>query len=176
MILRWMHDGKYRITPENYQEYRKNEYDFFTNFDFESVNGQEDYAEDDYAAALLNEELTGAPPLPIPAADNIIGFDTAYSGQNVVISDVDLDKGYRYLCFTGTRAGDQNPMTVSVSGENGETLLVKTLRAPNPEEESHLYVVDLSTLRGKVSIVMDGGETGQEGNREESPFTDIILY
>ena len=176
LILKWIHDGEYRITPENYQEYRKNEYDFFSTFDFESVNGQEDYAEDDYAAALLNEELTGAPPLPIPADDQVTGFEAAYSGQSVVISDVDLDKGYRYLCFTGTRAGNQDPITVSVCGEDGETLLVKTLKAPNPEEESHLYVVDLSTLSGTVSIVMSGGEAGQEGNREESPFTDIILY
>ena len=176
MILKWMHDGQYQITPENYREYLQNEYELFTTFDYAGMNGQVDYAEDDYAAALLNEELTGAPPLPIPADDQVTGFDTAYSGQSVVISDVDLDKGYRYLCFTGTGAGDQDQITVSVCGKDGETLLVKELRAPNPEEGSHLYVVDLSTLRGKVSIVLDGGEAGQEGNREETPFTDIILY
>ena len=176
MILKWIHDGDYQITQDNYQDYLKKEYDFYTTFDYESINGQEDYAEDDYAAALLNEELTGAAPMPIPADDKVIGFETAYSGQSLVISDVNLDEGYRYLCFTGTKADDQDGMTVSVFGEDGEALFAKTLRTSNTEEKSHRYVVDLSALRGKVTVVMNGGDAGQAGYTEESPFTDITLY
>ena len=176
MILKWIHDGDYQITQDNYQDYLKKEYDFYTTFDYESINGQEDYAEDDYAAALLNEELTGAAPMPIPADDKVIGFETAYSGQSLVISDVNLDEGYRYLCFTGTKAGDQDGMTVSVFGEDGEALFAKTLRTSNTEEKSHRYVVDLSALRGKVTVVMNGGDAGQAGYTEASPFTDITLY
>ena len=65
MILRWLYDGKYRITPENYQDTLQKEYDFFTTFDYESINGQEDYAEDDYAAALLNEQEAKLPILAV---------------------------------------------------------------------------------------------------------------
>lgn len=52
LMLQWMHDDKYRLTRENLEEYSRTEYDFYTNFDYNSLNGQEDY-EDDYEAARL---------------------------------------------------------------------------------------------------------------------------
>ena len=53
IMLKWMHDDEYRLTKDNYEDYLKQEYDFYTNFDFESINGQEDYEDDSYAATLL---------------------------------------------------------------------------------------------------------------------------
>ena len=52
-MLRWMHDGTYRLTKENYRDYLQQEYDFYTSFDYESMNGQEDYEDDEYAEELL---------------------------------------------------------------------------------------------------------------------------
>ncbi|MCR5089525.1 MAG: hypothetical protein K6C08_08445 [Oscillospiraceae bacterium] len=71
LILKWMHDGKYQLTEYNFEEILKQEHDFYTTFDYNRLNGQEDYESDFYAAALLNEELTGAKPLDILNDDKI---------------------------------------------------------------------------------------------------------
>lgn len=71
LILKWMHDGEYLLTEENYEEYLQKEYEFYSKFDYESINGQEDYEADYYAACLLNKELTGAEPLDILNDSNI---------------------------------------------------------------------------------------------------------
>lgn len=55
LILRWMHDGEYLLTKDNYQEYIENEREFYRNFDYDSLNNQTDYEDDFYAAELLNE-------------------------------------------------------------------------------------------------------------------------
>lgn len=51
-ILQWIHDGNYLLTPDNYQSYLQEELDFYSSFDYQSLNSQEDY-EDDYDAAPL---------------------------------------------------------------------------------------------------------------------------
>lgn len=38
-ILQWMHDDKYRLTEENYEEYCRQEWDFYTTFDYNGLNG-----------------------------------------------------------------------------------------------------------------------------------------
>ncbi len=53
LILEWMHEGKYRLTEENYRDYLKTEYDFYTTFDYTSLNDQIDYDDDDYASTLI---------------------------------------------------------------------------------------------------------------------------
>ena len=65
LMLRWMHDGKYQLTKENYNDYLNDEMNNYLNFDYYSLNEQDDYESDFYAAALLNEELTGAKPIKI---------------------------------------------------------------------------------------------------------------
>lgn len=65
LILKWMRDDQYRLTENNFKEYLKEEYDFYTTFDYESINDQNDYEADYYAAALLNKELTGVEPLDV---------------------------------------------------------------------------------------------------------------
>lgn len=63
LILRWMHDGECQLTKENYLEYVETELSNYLSFDYGSINRQVDYENDYYAAALLNEELTGAVPI-----------------------------------------------------------------------------------------------------------------
>lgn len=65
LILKWIHDGKYQLTEDNYKERLKQEYDFFTTFDYSGLYDQEDYEADYYAGALLNQELTGIKPLDV---------------------------------------------------------------------------------------------------------------
>lgn len=59
LILQWMHDGTGQLTADNVQDYRNEEYEFYTTFDYESINGQEDYANDTQAAEEFRAELTG---------------------------------------------------------------------------------------------------------------------
>ncbi len=55
MILQYIHDGKCLLTSENYLEHLNEELDFYSSFDYESLNDQEDY-EDDYSmVAILTE-------------------------------------------------------------------------------------------------------------------------
>lgn len=65
LILRWMHDGEYLLTKDNYLDYLAKELSFYMNFNYESLNWQEDYESDFYAAALLNYEFKGAEPIDV---------------------------------------------------------------------------------------------------------------
>ena len=64
-ILKWMHDGKYLLSEDNYLNYLEEEKHFFTNFDYNSLNGQVDYEDDFYAGAKINKELTGAESMDV---------------------------------------------------------------------------------------------------------------
>lgn len=66
-ILRCMHDDLYRLTKENYQEYIDKELQLFIDFDYNSLNGQVDYTNDFYSAALLNQSIWGVRPIDIIA-------------------------------------------------------------------------------------------------------------
>ncbi len=65
LMLKWMKDGKYRLTKENYEEYLAEELAFYTSYDYAAMADQEDYENDYYAAALLNEEMYGVKPRDI---------------------------------------------------------------------------------------------------------------
>ncbi len=56
LILRLMYEGECLLTKENYLDYLDQELQFYTTFDYESLNEQEDYAHDEDAAAILNQE------------------------------------------------------------------------------------------------------------------------
>lgn len=53
-ILQCMRDNEYRLTKENYKLYLQGEYELFMDYDYNGLNGQEDYDDDWYAAELLN--------------------------------------------------------------------------------------------------------------------------
>lgn len=65
LMLKWMHDGNCLLTKENYEEYFEKEVSFYSSFDYESINGQQDYEADSYAGACLNRELTGEEPMEL---------------------------------------------------------------------------------------------------------------
>ena len=52
LILRWMYDGKCLLTKDNYLDYLEEEYDYYTKFDYNILNGQIDYESDFYAAEM----------------------------------------------------------------------------------------------------------------------------
>lgn len=65
LILRWMYNGDYQLTRENYKNYLKEELNNYLYFDYDSLNRQADYENDSYAAALVNKELKGVDPVDI---------------------------------------------------------------------------------------------------------------
>lgn len=69
LILRWMHDGEYQITKDNYKSYLEDEFNNYFDMDYYSLNEQSDYESDFYAAALLNQEFTEAQPIDLLAVN-----------------------------------------------------------------------------------------------------------
>ena len=65
IILRLMHDDEGRLTESNYKSVLQQELDYYSSYDYDSLDDQEDYEADNYAGALLNHELTGAEPMDI---------------------------------------------------------------------------------------------------------------
>lgn len=65
LILKWIHNGDYQLTKDNYRSYLEKELNDYLNFDYMSINNQEDYESDFYAAALLNKEYKGTKPLNV---------------------------------------------------------------------------------------------------------------
>ena len=177
-MLKWMHDGQYRLTEENYREYLQQEYDFYTTFDYSSVNGQEDYEADFYAAALLNEELTGAKPLDIlndgRAGAEIRGAETlTEQGQSVsgLRFTVDMDAGYNYLCFTGQKITDQGNLMATVYDGSGAVIAKVEANAPDLDGRPHQVALDLSTVKGTVTV-----ELNAETASPDYQFSNVFMY
>ena len=210
LILKWMHDGKYRLTSDNYQDYLKQEYDFYTTFDYASVNDQEDYEVDYYAAALLNNELTGAAPMDVLNDDKVdVSINGAEyikeNGKNAIVNchgtltrdyktetlvdyirdkefigikfDVNLEDGYNYLCFNGQKIVDHGRLTAYVYDENGTLIDQIEVNYPDLDNEIHQYVMDLSAISGKVTVVLNGGYIDSTGSPDSNyQFSNVYMY
>ncbi len=210
LILRWMHDGKYQLTEENYQDYLNQEYDFYTSFDYSSINEQVDYEADFYAAALLNEELTGVKPLDVlnNASADIALKGAEYiteDGRNVIVYchgtlarnnnsealtyylrdkeyigikfTVNMDDGYNYLCFNGQKIMDHGSLTAYVYDESGDVVGKIEANYQDLDNELHQYAIDLSTVKGNVTVILNGGYVDNSGSTESSyQFSNVYMY
>lgn len=179
LMLRWMYDGEYLLTKENYMDYLEEERAFYTEFDYESLNGQDDYECDKYAAALLNEELWGVEPLDL-AALSVGGVDEDAPMDGLCVSIQDVDD-YKYLVFYGRNMGD-GQISVQVCDTQGE--IVAELAEEdvcNVDQEWHQYLLDISNVRGDVTICFGGriayGEYVPHGEMPlDAVLRDIYLY
>lgn len=179
LMLRWMYDGEYLLTKENYMDYLEEERAFYTEFDYESLNGQDDYECDKYAAALLNEELCGVEPLDL-AALSVGGVDKDAPMDGLCVSIQDVDD-YKYLVFYGRNMGD-GQISVQVCDAQGE--IVAELAEEdvcNVDQEWHQYLLDISNVRGDVTICFGGriayGEYVPHGEMPlDAVLRDIYLY
>ena len=71
LILKWIHDGSYQLTADNYEEYLEEERMFLAAVNYSLLKDQIDYENDLFAAALVNRELTGAEPLDVLNDDRL---------------------------------------------------------------------------------------------------------
>lgn len=212
LILRWMYDGECLLTKDNYQEYICEELEFYTSFDYDSLNEQEDYESDYYAAALLNEELTGTTPinlLNLNEADlNLIGasliedaesgsielqcvgslnredeseqplesylINCGYLGAKIEIEKID---DYRYLTFYGRKVTEQGQPTVYIYNEQNEIITGLAADYSNIDNQMHQYLIDLTKIDGKITIILNGGYIDSLGSADSKYiFKDVMLY
>jgi hypothetical protein len=159
LMLKWMRDPKYLITRENYEEYLDEELDGYLNFDYNNLNGQEDYENDLYAAALLNNELTGAEPI------NLLDEDGKF--EKVEINNID---DYRYLVFTGCKSLDDGILECVVINDDGIDIASKYVEYGETDSELHQYIIDITKLEGDVTI-----EFRQYAN-DEAIYDESFVY
>ena len=97
LMLRYMHDGKCRLTWDNYLDYLEQEREFYSEFDYKQLTQQEDYEEDTYAAALVNQEITGTEPYQVFENMDLMELSGAEMEE-------DQYNGQKGLVCTGTLA------------------------------------------------------------------------
>ena len=185
LIIKWMSEGKYELTKENYKERLQEEYDFYTKFDFSSLNGQEDYEADYYAGAILNKELTGVDPLDILQDDTVnvtllgatyitdgttkkaIEFNDYYfeGDTRIELPDVqqvgiefemNLEKGYNYFGVKCFKESEQAQFMVCAIDSEGNVIDSYTLDSEVEVNSSKQVIIDLSTINDTITITING--------------------
>ena len=91
--------------------------------------------------------------------------------------DVDLDDGYNYLCFNGQKLMDHGRLTAYVYDEDGTVVGQIEINYPDLDNEVHQYVIDLSAISGKVTVILNGGFIDCTGSPNSNyQFSDIYMY
>lgn len=214
LMLRYMKDEKYLLTQQNYKEYLQQEKEFYWTFDYDSCfNTQEDYEQDYYSAALLNEEINGVKPFEISqtiieesemqnativenqhngslgisckgtlsresgseiSVPDFIKQNNEFNGIRVSIDDI---SDYKYLVCYGKKITNHGQPSIYIYDEEGKVVGQVTAAYPDLDEEWHQYLINVSSLKGKVEIVFHGGYVDSTGSAEsEFVFSDIKLY
>ena len=81
LILSWMHDGRCLMTKDNYKDYINSTLSLYLTFDYDSLNGQVDFRNDYYSAAIYNYEITKTAPEDLITSENC--YRELYSAQIV---------------------------------------------------------------------------------------------
>lgn len=212
LILRWMQQGRYQLTVENYKAYLAEEMDNYLNYDYTALNGQVDYESDFYAAALLNEELTGVTSiklLDMPLDEmhllNASAVTSQHDGKNGILCTGSLKResgsdmsvmdyiqnneyvgarvkvnnvdDYGYLVFYGKKVSDHGQPTVFVLNDKNEKVGELSATYNDIDNEWHQYVIDITQVKGGITIFFNGGYIDSTGSNEsEYIFSDIVLY
>lgn len=168
LILKWMHDGKYQLTKENYQNYLEEErshYGKITAEQIRSLNAQPDYENDFYADALLNRELNDVEPMEL-------------SGAGVISTDLltaELDgKPYRYLTFEAQKQVEGTDAVVAVYDGEGKMMGQIVLGNAEGDAEWHPYLLAIPTGTEKIKIDFAGESRGEES--AGYGFRSVTLY
>ena len=161
LILQWMHDGKYEITSDNYKQLLEEELEFFLSFDYNSLNHQVDYEDDLFAAALINQELTGVRPI-VFSADEIL---------HEAVFPVSDSKGYRYLVFSAKKeSGSGNPNVLALDAL-GQPAVAFEAESDDPgDTEWHQYTMSLGREHDISTVTLNSAENA------DYLFRDIYLY
>ena len=160
LMLKWMKDGKYQITWDNYEQYLANEYNFYSAFDFnDTLSNQEDYVNDYLAPAILRKELTGIEPYVVAGEK--------YSGERITISNTER---YKYLVLYDVRLSDGDLGEIRLYDETGTIVKSYELDYNELNAALRLHVYDIGELNGKITVELS------QVDRSQYVFSNIALY
>lgn len=195
LILKWIHDGSYQLTLDNYEEYCEKEYELYTGIDYAGLSEQQDYESDLYAAAILNNELTGAEPKNVLRDYEISLRNSSYTDndkrdvvscigtldrdyQNSELSDylknedyiglefyVDIDAGYKYIFFNGQKIKDHGCVAAYAYDFEGNVIDSICVSYSSLDNEIHQYVLDVSESSGIIQVILNGGYVDCTGDK-----------
>ncbi len=161
LFLKWMHEGTYQLTKDNYRDYIAKEIELYTHYDYSQLANQQDYAVDLYPAALFNEELTGKTPKVILQGET--------SDSEIRINDI---TGYDYLVFYAKNDGDNQSVRVM----DGTGQVVFNQVSADMFEEWNLIVFELSMVQTKDLIIRNGSCERSGADKSGGCLRDVTLY
>ena len=203
LILKWLHDGEYQLTEENLKKaYDKTKYlkelsdEFFEKYRayyaelVKYITGKEYVKEGGnwYVRVYVDKEggIYDADNRPIVDCRGSLARESGSKGLAQYLRDrdfigikfgVDLDDGYNYLTFDGQKIADHGRLTAYVYDSNGKAVRQLEVNYPNLDNEVHQYVIDLSGVDGKVTVVLNGGYIDSTGSAEsEYQFSNVYMY
>lgn len=161
LILKWILSGDYELSPDSFQQKLSEERDFYINFDYNSLRNQEDYECDLFAAARVNQELTGAEP--------ILLNESVFCNDRSVLLPVLT--GQRFLCFTAKQEDANSTAAVRLQDESGHSITVHDLDPESfADQEWHSIVLEIPDMSSYTSVCFD------QLNNSGWYIRDIILY
>lgn len=89
-----------------------------------------------------------------------------FSGIKFTIDDV---TNYRVLSFYGKKINKHGQVSAYVYDEAGDVVAKYTNRYSDLDDEWHMYVIDLTGIEGKVSVILNGSYVDDSG-AEDSEF------
>jgi hypothetical protein len=97
-----------------------------------------------------------------------------YVGAKIIIDDISK---YKYLTWYGIKNQNHGQPSIYIYDENNVVLAEFTMRYPDLDNQWHPYMIDVSKLSGKVTIIFNGGYIDNTGSANSSyTFSDIKLY
>ena len=166
LMLRYMYDGRYQLTSDNYLSYLEEERLFYKNYDYTQLVNQEDYENDYYAALLLYSEMAEAEPYRILEHTDTMELSNA---------DIESDQvnGQPGLVCTGSLSRlSGSEITVSAYLRDCEYIGAKI---PLPELSPYKYLVFYGkklTDHGQLTVRLYGAD-GSEIAALDKSYHDL---
>lgn len=200
-ILKWMHEGEFLITEDNYNEYLSQELENYSLFDYNSLIGQTDYYNDYYADALVRYYYSGVMPLTLdeysnvenncfakldgknflecaPVRESPKGYDNIgeYDGCPVYQWVIANDKGYRYFVCDAKADGNVSKAGVYFYNSEGKLIDAQYVETLDDDNVQQLFL-DISEYPDEFTAVFFGGNVIKERNNfDNTVFENIYLY
>lgn len=108
----------------------------------------------------------------IPVEEYLISSE--FVGARIIIDDI---TDYRLLKFYGMKNRDHGQPGVYIYDEQNAVVAKFAAWYPELDNEWHQYMIDISKLSGKVTLIFNGGYTDNTGAEESLyTFSNIVLY